>query len=459
MSDARKNAARSQYDAETRMYLNMERAKMRDRIGTAISLEELAAISFEIVEHDKFTLPGEEKLLNKELAEFGQAKKATLHKYAGGGKSGGSSYPTTAKEWADREETRLAGMELVKTRKAEKTELPEMPSLADLLAEEDEDEAYRIEGLIPVGGRIILSAPMKSGKTTLVGNLVRSLADGDDFLGKFAVTPISNDAVVTILDTEMSKRQMKSWLRDQGIKNPQRIHAVSLRGRTGSFEIMDDTIRAQWAALLREMNTEILILDPLGPVFDAFGMDENSSAVGTLLSAIDALAQEAGVQEVFIMHHTGHEGERARGHSKLRGWPDAEWFLRRPKDENDPSRFFKAFGRDVDAPEGLLEFDMNTRHLTMAEDVDGQPLNRVTIQTNSKSRELRISIIQAVNNEPGITAGKLWETLGIAKPERGATRARDAAVAAGQVRVESHDGKVLHYPNLSVGQCSVDDLS
>jgi hypothetical protein len=66
----------------------------------------------------------------------------------------------------------------------------------------------------------------------------------------------------------------------------------------------------------------------------------------------------------------GHSGERARGASRLRDWPDVEWRLVREKTENgdvDPAapRYFSAYGRDVDVPESRLVFDPATRHLTL----------------------------------------------------------------------------------------------
>ena len=53
----------------------------------------------------------------------------------------------------------------------------------------DEDATYRVTGLWPTGGRVVLSAQHKAGKTRLTGNLIRSLVDGDLFLGAFTVAP------------------------------------------------------------------------------------------------------------------------------------------------------------------------------------------------------------------------------------------------------------------------------
>ena len=50
--------------------------------------------------------------------------------------------------------------------------------LADFLAVEDKPVSYRIDRLWPRHGRIVLAAQAKAGKTTLIGNAMRSILDG-----------------------------------------------------------------------------------------------------------------------------------------------------------------------------------------------------------------------------------------------------------------------------------------
>jgi hypothetical protein len=78
-------------------------------------------------------------------------------------------------------------------------EKPQPVSLSDLLAEPDEDVVYRMHGLWAVGGRIVLAAQNKTGKTTMVNNVVRSLVDGEPFLGKFDTDPVRR---VVLIDNE-----------------------------------------------------------------------------------------------------------------------------------------------------------------------------------------------------------------------------------------------------------------
>jgi hypothetical protein len=67
--------------------------------------------------------------------------------------------------------------------------LPPVKALDDLLSEPDSAAAYLIGEVQPVDSRVMLSAQYKAGKTTLVGNLARSLVDGEKFLGHFRPDP------------------------------------------------------------------------------------------------------------------------------------------------------------------------------------------------------------------------------------------------------------------------------
>jgi len=243
--------------------------------------------------------------------------------------------------------------------------IPPVKSLADLLSEFDTETAYRIERLAPAGGRVLFNAQYKAGKTTTVNNLVRSLTDGDPFLGRFDVNIPATGIV--LIDNELSERTLRRWLRDQNIINTHAVADVqSLRGKVGAFNLLDDRCRDHWARRLSDIGCDYLILDCLRPVLDALGLDENRD-VGKFLVAFDALLDEAGIPDAVVIHHMGHAGERARGDSRLQDWPDAIWRLVRENDKPDSARYFSAFGRDVDVPEGRLTFDSAARRLTYAE--------------------------------------------------------------------------------------------
>jgi AAA domain len=222
---------------------------------------------------------------------------------------------------------------------------------------------WRIRDWQPAGSRVVLAAQFKSGKTTLVDNLVRCLVDGDHWLGRHEVTPVTG--TVAVLDFEMGADQLDDWLRDQRIRAADRVLVVPMRGRSAAFDLLDERVLAQWADLLRRHGVAYVVVDCLRPILDALGLDEQRDA-GRFLVALDRLLTDAGVDDALVVHHMGHTGERSRGDSRIRDWPDVEWRLVRETDEPASPRYVSAYGRDVDQHETQLAYIADTRRLTLA---------------------------------------------------------------------------------------------
>jgi hypothetical protein len=239
-------------------------------------------------------------------------------------------------------------------------EIPALEVLSDALSLPELPLEYRVEALQPVETRVVLAAQFKSGKTTLRDNYVRSLVDGDPFLGRYRVTPITG--TVAIVDVEMSRRQLVAWWREQSIRRTDRVRFLSMRGKAGAFDIFTAAGRRVWVERFKAAGVVYLIIDCARPIMDAFRLDENKDA-GRLLDAIDALMTESGIPEGMVIHHMGHTGERSRGDSRWRDWPDVEWRLVRKDDDPSSPRFISAYGRDVDVPEQELAYDAATRRL------------------------------------------------------------------------------------------------
>lgn len=238
--------------------------------------------------------------------------------------------------------------------------LPVFSTLSERLAQPRTDTPWRIVGWFPAQARVLLVAQAKCGKTTAIGNLCRSLVDGVPWLGCASV--VNFEGTVAVLDAEMSQQQLDDWYRDQDIVNTDRVIMVALRGKLSAFNILDAKVRSEWAAGLRARRVHVLIFDCLRPVLDALGLDEQHEA-GRFLVAFDALLTEAGIEEAVLVHHMGHGGERARGDSRLRDWPDVELRLYRKGD----ARYIAATGRDVEIGEHRLSYDAPQRRLTIAD--------------------------------------------------------------------------------------------
>ncbi|MDV7174226.1 AAA family ATPase [Gordonia amicalis] len=303
---------------------------------------------------------------------------------------------------------------------------PAPTNLADLLAQPDDEAAYRVGELWPTGGRVLLAAQFKAGKSTLVGNVLRSLVDGDKFLDRFDVAPVGK---VALVDTELDMRTLRRWLREQAIDNTENVSVLPLRGAVSTFDILDPATRSRWAEHLA--GADVVILDCLRPILDALGLSEDKDA-GRVLVAFDALLAEIGAAEGMVVTHMGHEAERARGDSRLRDWPDAEWKIVRSGDDSDDDgrrpRYFSALGRDVSLPEGLLAFDPETRRLAYGEGS----------RRDSNARAALPELMALIRAEPGVLSKNAAEIRlrdEHAIPQRVARQAIAAAIRSGDLDV------------------------
>ncbi|MEU8490042.1 AAA family ATPase [Pseudonocardia alni] len=335
-----------------------------------------------------------------------------------------------------------------------------------LLAEEDEGEQeWRVRGLWPAGGKVVLSAPAKAGKSTLIANLLRCLADGAPLLGPAVdgvigdppdhghpVAPLARGERVFLADVELSRPMLRRWLAEQGIRRTDRIHVEMFRGRADELNVCDPTVRAQLAERIRRSGARVIILDPVGPVLAAADLNEDSNQhVARFLLALDSLVRESGALELLVVHHTGHAGERSRGASAWRAWPDAEWRLTRQGDAADAPRYFAATGRDVAVPESVVAYDAEARRLTLA----GSRRERGTAQHAA-------AVVEAVQEAPGVVTRNLEQA--VQGKTRLGTAAVRAAVAAAKASglIHAHPGKkgaLAHYVGAGSDSCSCHSTS
>lgn len=217
---------------------------------------------------------------------------------------------------------------------------------------------YRIDRLVPSDASTIVVAIRKAGKTTLAGNLARSLTAGEDFLGRFPVRPVRGR--VALLNFEVSSHQIARWATDMQIPGD-RLYLVNLRGYRNPLTHRED--RRRLAEILRQQETESLIVDPFASAYTGHNQNDPGE-VAAWLADLDRFARdEVGAADLVLTVHTGWVGERSRGASSLEGWPDAMLYL---TVDDEHTRYFRADGRDVDVAEDALTYDPRTRRLSMA---------------------------------------------------------------------------------------------
>jgi hypothetical protein len=339
---------------------------------------------------------------------------------------------------------------------------PEPVRLTDLLEHPPEDVAWRIEDLWPSGGKVLLTASAKAGKTTMVLNIERSLLTGEPFLGRFDVAPI--DGSIVVFDIEMSLRQQHDWHSSLGLDRQatDRIHLVPMRGRAASFDLRSDKARDRWRKTLTDRGCSVIVVDPLGPVLAGLGMDENSnSEVAVVLAGLDALAADVGA-DLLVVHHHGHSATRARGASAFEGWPDALWRLDRKDEDTEPAddlealfsaplnRTFAAVGRDVLVAETPLAYEPEGRLLGLVSGTVSTKAERERRDKDQADIEILVGLVAARHPEPfspGTKAGRVaWSEAAKENGGRSGVRALEGAVRGamntGRLR-GADDGLVL----------------
>jgi hypothetical protein len=248
---------------------------------------------------------------------------------------------------------------------------------------------WAIEDVLPTNTNVVLTAQYKTGKTTLILNLARSLADGQKFLELYPVIPLTGN--ISLWNYEVGDGMFTRWARAQGIENDDRIDVLNLRGF--SVKLRSPHARTWAIEYLRSRSTSIWVVDPFAR---AMSGDENSNQdVADFLDAFDEIKEAAGVAVGIVVTHTGRsEGasERSRGASRIDDWADVRWLL---TSDDDRFRYFAATGRDVETVPGRLSFDPLTRRLSLT----GEPK---PVRVRQGKRNLADEIVSIVKITPGI---------------------------------------------------------
>jgi hypothetical protein len=322
--------------------------------------------------------------------------------------------------------------------------------LGDMLARPPQP-GDRVQGLAKWEGDTLIPAQRKTGKTTFMLNLARSLVLGEPFLGRFEVKPV--DGVIAYMNYEMSGDMIAGWAKDLGIP-PDRLFLVNLRGRRNPLTYPED--RDALTKLFRNIGTESLIADTFGRAYT--GASQNDSGeVGAWLASLDRWARgDVGVLDLFLTNHAGWDGERSRGASGLEDWPDSIITLlrggRTKGDGGENVRYVKAIGRDVDLDEDRLSYDEETRQLTLA-----GTGSRKAAATKAHNDELDRAVLRVITASPGVIAGDLAplvrdEGVGFQRGEE--RQAAGRLVDSGKAYIVYGKRNAKHYYSIDYSQPS-----
>lgn len=286
--------------------------------------------------------------------------------------------------------------------------MPVIRSLADELALPDEEQAYAIDRLLPLGGNALFAGRYKAGKTTFNGQLLKAWADaehGATFLGEFECYPDPERPVVTIFNYEMSEAQFRRWLRRVGIRNTHNVNVVHLRGL--SLPLALPNVRERVAKWLEESRTGLWIVDPASRAMAGMGDGSDNKDVNLFVGWLDEIKAMAGVRDMVLNIHMSHaasvdkSAERALGAQAWSAWADALWFLTLDEKGGVKSRWFHADGRDVSMDKMLVSYQAEDMSVALV-DVDPE---------RHEESKLENAILDCIRNNPGCSTRNIREAV------------------------------------------------
>lgn len=316
-------------------------------------------------------------------------------------------------------------------------------SLRDALLLPREVKPAIIGGLQMQGHKATLTAGFKAGKTTLSGNVVRSLADNEPLLGRFPVIDLPGN--IGIFDYELTDDDALDMYGALGLRNTNRVFLESLRG-TG-FSLANGYHRDKAVQWLIEHQIVYWVMDPFGRALRGFGSENDNNDVRVFLDAIDEIVEEAGVLGTLMPVHTGraqHEigAEHGRGATVLDDDADARWLL--TKDASG-RRFFRAEGRSgVGLEEVSLDFDSATARLTTG-----------NVTRDESKGERHLSVVEDhIAANPGLGLNELRDAKLCGNSELSA--AIKLGEKRGTIRIDKSGTKNLHHyvptPKLAISK-------
>jgi hypothetical protein len=311
-------------------------------------------------------------------------------------------------------------------------------TLRDMLARPRPPRA-RVDGLILWEASTLIPAQRKTGKTTLLLNLGRSLLTGEPFLGKFEVRPL--DGIVAFLNYEVSGDTIARWADEAGL-DQNRFFIVNLRSRRNPLADPED--RATLAALLRSRGTEAILTDPFGRAYTGANHNDNGE-VGAWLADLDRWTRgEVGGRDLVLTTHAGWNQERTRGPSALEDWADSIVTMTRDREGGDNGpRYLRAIGRDVDVEEDRLNYDPETRLLSLS----GSG-SRKTAANKAHNEALEKAVLVVITDNPGITSGDIGthvRAAGVGFQSGDERQAAQRLVERGLARVEIGKRSAKHH--------------
>lgn len=188
---------------------------------------------------------------------------------------------------------------------------------------------WLVQGLLVTGAMSMMYGPPGLGKSFLAFELACCIATGTPFFGR----PVKKGPVVLVAGEghDGIRTRLAAWCKERNVS----LGGAGLYVTDAAVPMLD---RAKAVELLKAIDARLAVEreEPVRPVaffIDTLARnfgdgDENSSKdAGVFVATLDELLRARYGAHVMLVHHTGHDGGRARGSSSFKGAMDQEFAL------------------------------------------------------------------------------------------------------------------------------------
>jgi AAA domain len=189
--------------------------------------------------------------------------------------------------------------------------------------------AYLVKGLLPRTGLIVVWGPPKCGKSFFVSDLMMHVALGWEYRGR---RTIGGTVVYCALEGAEGFRARLAAFRMRHLAEhrggvPFNLVAAPLTLAADAAPL----VASVQASLGPKIAPAVVVIDTLNR--SLAGSESDDKDMGAYIRAADAI-RDAFSCAVIIVHHSGLEGSRPRGHTSLTGAADAQLSVKRDAANN-----------------------------------------------------------------------------------------------------------------------------
>jgi AAA domain len=193
-------------------------------------------------------------------------------------------------------------------------DLPTVYTVGALAALPSADELYIIgDGILTVGGKLLLYAKSGAGKTTLLDFLAGPLSTGRPFLGRY---PVDRPLRVLVVQGELSLPEMASHAQQLVGAGFDSDNLMFVRMTKLKLPEGEDYLRR----IIARYRPDVLCLDPWYRLFAGESSDKPEQ-VGSVFDVCDRLLDEGLILAAVVVHHANVTGLRTAGSWVFEGWP------------------------------------------------------------------------------------------------------------------------------------------